>query len=218
MGEVAWSITANHGGGYSWRLCNKSDNITEECFQKNTLRFAGEVSWLQYSDKIPNRLGYLELPRFEIPLVKVTEGTYPSGSEWARNPIPSCYYCDQSICGGIMPNMTDYFEPHVGGPDDHTIYGGGEEWWQGEQCAQDCSGFNMMSCPPGMTQFKEPLPGVSSYLGSFIFDTTAVKTYGLEGLQYSIVDKVLVPDDIPTGDYILSFRWDCEQSAQIWQS
>lgn len=210
--EVAWAITANHGGGYSWRLCKKGGNITEECFQKNTLRFAGEVSWLQYSDTIPNRLGFLELPRFELPLVKVTQGTFPKGSEWARNPIPSCYYCDQSKCGGLMPNMTDIFEPYEG-----VFYAGGEEWWQQEQCAQDCSGFSMMSCPPGMTQFKEPLPGVSSYLGNWMFDPAKNTEFGIEGLQYSIVDKILVPDDIPIGDYILSFRWDCEQSPQIWQ-
>merc|ERR1712199_132418 len=42
--EVAWGITANHGGGYQYRLCrlkNKTANITgqvsEECFQQTPL-------------------------------------------------------------------------------------------------------------------------------------------------------------------------------------
>ena len=30
--EVAWQVTANHGGGYSYRLCPKSEVITEACF------------------------------------------------------------------------------------------------------------------------------------------------------------------------------------------
>ena len=33
MAEVAWAIQANHGGGYQYRLCKKSEKPTEECFQ-----------------------------------------------------------------------------------------------------------------------------------------------------------------------------------------
>merc|ERR1711924_175015 len=214
--EVAWAITANHGGGYSWRLCKKSDNVSEECFQRQVLRFAGKVSFLQYSDVIPNREGFLKLPRFELPLITVSEGTFPHGSQWARNPIPSCFYCDQSKCGTRLPNLTEGIQPHQGGPHDHSWFVGGEAWWRQEQCAQDCSGFNMMACPPTMTQFPEPLPGIGGYLGAFLVDKQAVT--GIEGLQYSIVDKVIIPSDIDTGDYLLSWRWDCEQSPQIWQN
>ena len=42
--EVAWAITANHGGGYAYRLCPLSDNeLSEECFQSNHLSFAGAL-------------------------------------------------------------------------------------------------------------------------------------------------------------------------------
>lgn len=34
-------------------------------------------------------------------------------------------------------------------------------------------------------------------------------------MDYQIVDLVKVPD-LPVGDYALSFRWDCEQTPQIW--
>jgi len=217
--EVAWSTTANHGGGYSWRLCKKGGNVSEACFQQNVLRFAGNTSWLQYSDRIPNREGYLKLPRFELPLVKVSDGTFPAGSEWARNPIPSCAYCDQTKCGHQMPNMTDWFEPDQSGG---MKFVGGEAWWKQEKCAQDCSGFSMMACPPGMTQFEEALPGISSYLGSFMIDAqskpSTLTTFGIEGVPYSVVDKVVVPEDLEAGDYLLSWRWDCEQSPQIWQN
>merc|ERR1712232_150769 len=36
--------------------------------------------------------------------------------------------------------------------------------------------------------------------------------------DFGIVDRVRVPSDLPPGDYVLSFRWDCEQTKQIWSS
>jgi len=36
-------------------------------------------------------------------------------------------------------------------------------------------------------------------------------------MPYGIVDLVKVPD-VPPGDYILSFRWDCEQLPQVWSN
>ena len=34
---------------------------------------------------------------------------------------------------------------------------------------------------------------------------------------FSVVDEVLIPTGIEPGDYLLSWRWDCEQTTQIWQ-
>merc|ERR1711902_301847 len=31
-------------------------------------------------------------------------------------------------------------------------------------------------------------------------------------------DKVKVPENLPKGDYVLSFRWDAEGAAQVWVS
>lgn len=44
--EVAWGISANHGGGYSYRLCKNDgkNDINEECFQKTPLNFADNQS------------------------------------------------------------------------------------------------------------------------------------------------------------------------------
>ena len=33
----------------------------------------------------------------------------------------------------------------------------------------------------------------------------------------AIVDHVVVPK-LPAGDYVLGFRWDCEETAQVWSS
>ena len=31
-----------------------------------------------------------------------------------------------------------------------------------------------------------------------------------------LVDRVKIPAWLPAGDYVLSWRWDCEETAQIW--
>ena len=48
--EVAWGITANHGGGYQYRLCPRSEKLTEECFQRNVLPFEGGTTTLRWSN------------------------------------------------------------------------------------------------------------------------------------------------------------------------
>ena len=35
---------------------------------------------------------------------------------------------------------------------------------------------------------------------------------------WGIKDLLEVPEDLMTGDYVLSFRWDCEKSPQVWNS
>ena len=32
--------------------------------------------------------------------------------------------------------------------------------------------------------------------------------------EYSIEDEVLVPADLPAGEYVLGWRWDCEMTSQ----
>merc|ERR1719181_2551314 len=80
--EVAWAIVANHGGGYAYRLCPKSSNLTEACFQANHLDFVSDQSWIQYGDDKTNRTA--------IPATRVADGTNPAGSQWTKNPIPAC--------------------------------------------------------------------------------------------------------------------------------
>ena len=33
-----------------------------------------------------------------------------------------------------------------------------------------------------------------------------------------IVDRVEIPRGLPAGYYVLGWRWDCEESNQIWSS
>lgn len=85
--EVAWAIYANHGGGYQYRLCplpasgNRMD-LTESCFQKMPLRFAGPNVELQ------NAMNDTHAPRASAKALRVSSGTVPAGYEWAVNPVP----------------------------------------------------------------------------------------------------------------------------------
>jgi len=86
--EVSFGISANHGGGYQYRLCPKpvdSMELTEECFQRTPLRFAGDTQWLSNATD-----GNVSAARIAIPAMRTVVGTTPSGSQWTRVPIPAC--------------------------------------------------------------------------------------------------------------------------------
>lgn len=173
--EVAWGITANHGGGYQYRLCKireKNANITgqvsEECFQQIPLQFVGDKQWIQFGN------GADVKNRTEIPAVRVTEGVLPKGSMWTRNPIPGC---------NDVPRM---------GGHNHK-----------------CSG----------PMFPPPIPGLYGFgpgaCASGVAPCT-LEEMKSRTMDFGIVDLVKIPMGIPEGDYVLSFRWDCEQLPQVW--
>jgi len=70
--EVASSIFVNHGGGWSYRLCPKSGEITEECFRNNYLAFVGDAATVHFTDGRE-----MSLPMRHTPDML-----------WSRNPIP----------------------------------------------------------------------------------------------------------------------------------
>ena len=68
-------MEANHGGGYSYRLCKIPDEgksgLTEECFQKTPLFFASNEQWVQ--------TGYDTDSRIYFTANRTTTGTVPPG-------------------------------------------------------------------------------------------------------------------------------------------
>jgi hypothetical protein len=60
-------------------------------------------------------------------------------------------------------------------------------------------------CPVGTAQFDEPLNGISG-----------LSVYPL--WDWSVMDMVKVPTEIKPGSYLLSWRWDCEHTDQVWQN
>ena len=77
--EVTWYASANHLGGYIYRLCKLPDEgiegLTEECFQEGSLKFEGGKVWFVERHSTA---------RHELNATRVTEGTFPLGSEWTE--------------------------------------------------------------------------------------------------------------------------------------
>jgi hypothetical protein len=166
--EVAWSIEANHGGGYAVRLCPIHAEASEDCFQRHHLPFHGDSSWI--------KLGGSD-HRVQIKANRTTTGTHPSGSQWTKVPIPSC----SGPGGGGQGCDATCAEPQFPSPVP-GLWGNGP--------SNGCSG-----CDPKAAPHSQPI---------------CVKE-----MAYEIIDQVKVPDLQP-GRYVLSFRWDCEQTPQIW--
>lgn len=76
--QTAISIRANHGGGYSFRLCPADADLTEECFQQTPLKFVEGRQTLRWANG--TELG--------INGTYIDVGTHPPGSSWAMNPLP----------------------------------------------------------------------------------------------------------------------------------
>merc|ERR1719240_852469 len=87
--EVGWGLSAQHGGGYSYRLCPKGSKLNEECFQSNVLTFASPNSTMHFNDN-----SHAD--------IKIPTSTYigEAGDQWRRNPIPGCNCDSGNYCGG----------------------------------------------------------------------------------------------------------------------
>jgi len=192
VAEVGWMLDVNHGGGYIWQLCPASGDITEECFAAGSLDFADSDHVIRYQDD--------SQPEFKIPAMDVNEGTYPAGSTWRRNPIPACN-CDRGYCNGHedVDEMVVYFKgsPPVPQFTNHSI----------PMPVSDAPEGMDLDCWNG-TQFDVPFPYGYGYL-PYLTDRN-----GPEKALYSMIDRVKVPNT--PGEYLLRWRWDCEQGAQVW--
>jgi len=188
--EVSWAIRANHGGGYQYRLCRVDGDLplTEECFQQMPLHFIGQ-SQIHYND---GTVG----PLFNR--TEVSTGTFPPNSTWAMNPIPRINNFANANDGPGNPACKGqgYGPGHTGAP------------------LLACRQFESPACSPedDAPENWKKHPGNPDFV------------YGIEGkcsgdfIGGVIVDHLVIPKDILPGEYVLGFRWDCEQSAQIWSS
>jgi len=70
--------------------------------------------------------------------------------------------------------------------------------------------------------FTPPVPGVFGFGGGSCEsgipgDGCSPQQFKDRTFDFGIVDKVRVPN-VPDGDYVLSFRWESEQTPQVWTS
>jgi hypothetical protein len=175
---VRFQLTANHGGGYQYRLCPAGKPLTEACFQEMPLAFA-------HPTKQMLRFAEPERDRW-INATMVTEG---GGIGWMRNPKPATFDgCDRVVLPG-QPHC-DYGCPGCGPPN-----------------YPDDAACPLASCSPHY-------PGTPAKVGNvptiFPDQTAEVHTYVVE-------DTLKVPAGVTAGEYVVGFRWDCEQTTQIWQ-
>jgi hypothetical protein len=159
--EAMWSLRANHGGGYQYRLCPLHSELTEECFQQTPMPFAGDSKLM---------LGNGTLMTLNSTFV--SEGVLPEGSTWQLNPIPGWGVVSH---GGWNYTSKRWFDP-------------------------PCDDPMSLHPPQGDLRLSQ---GLCS--GEWL---TNITTY----------DQLRVPEHLPPGEYVLGFRWDCEASAQVWQS
>lgn len=127
-----------------------------------------------------------------VPAVTVSgDLVHPAGSQWRRNPIP----------------RIDFDSTSSGQP----------KGWTG--CDMPAKG---MAC----RQFEPPCH--EQMYGDYPWhDTPNKSTHHNVDVQgdcsgdltlASMVDRIVVPEHIAPGEWTLGFRWDCEETAQIWSS
>jgi hypothetical protein len=238
--KARWQYTASHGGGYQYRLCLASEPLTEECFKKLPLKFAQPYGHtVRFADKsvqinatlVPDQVTGTgdwmlnPIPSFASDyVVRARAGTTQSVSRSRVHTKPasrvrSCarasartharththiraHACTRrrartQACDYVVPagEHCGYRCPGCGAPTyaaDSACPG---------RCAEQYpqyfpSGFAYVGSDPDI--FPDPLPG---------FDATYH--------DYAVEDALVVPDDIPAGDYVLGWRWVSNPSAGV---
>jgi lytic starch monooxygenase len=132
---------------------------------------------------------------FPIQGVFVTEGTTPPGSMWSMIPIPSTCLGPRCIPG---PNDTDA-TPNKCLPNENRNMDGPCEPCPGTP-GSDCSRCDN-NCQSGAAAFPPHVPG---FVGN--------------RHDIAVRDVVKVPQGLAPGKYVLGFRYDCEATAQVWNS
>merc|ERR1719436_2253324 len=186
--QVGWGMSAQHGGGYSYRLCPKGSTLNEDCFQANVLSFATQNSTIHFNDD-----SHADI---EIPTKTYTA---PDGTEWRTNPIPGCA-CDNGLkCGG-----KDFLESKAKNHHTHSEYLTGTCAGQyPKSTVYSQHGSATSDCPRG-TMFES---GFDQFTQGFLVGA---------GNKFSVMDEIQVPTR--PGEYVLGWRWDCEETDQVWNS
>jgi hypothetical protein len=195
--NVTWVPVANHAGGYSFSLCSADKELTEECFEATPLQMVDDISTLRYMFLEEDGTLGPNQTEVVVPAHRVTEGVMPKGAMWSKNPIPAGSWIKKGWQGNQDPPQ---FAPPAGC--DHHCWG-----------YQPCNfGFTHPSYE-GWNHTLDQLPNCSRSSpgaplknGEGCCHTTA---------YMAIIDEVHVPQ-VPAGDYVVRWRWDCEQSPQIW--
>jgi len=198
--EVAWGVRYNHGGGYQYRLCPADQDLTEECFQKMPLEFDRMRQALRWND---GKTTYaLKEQAIFVDGVNVT---YPPGSTWARNPIPRIFdsklgLSNEDSCPGPTTRA-------AGSPPGCLAFDAPCPWDQYKT-------RGLLPCNQSEgTRLRHNAHG-----RSLRCDGDGMSECSSDWVVGVISDHVYIPSDIPAGDYVLGWRWDAEETAQVWSN
>ena len=189
----------NHGGGYSYRLCPLgSEKLDEDCFNKVGLKMVGQ-SKLRWGG-----VGGRELP---FDAVTVTEGT-KAGVMWRKNPVPRAWHDKTGKWGkGSNQHQTgEGFQPVC---DDEGM----DQTGYKQSCTGEWGPYNMVL----FRGPRSPACSNENIADSPFSSPSRLRCFLLRAPQ-EIVDKVLIPEGLQPGKWVLNWRMDQEESNQIWQS
>jgi len=189
IAKTRWELTANHGGGYIYRLCPVGSVLNEECFTKIQLKWATDTHVLRFANASNDMT------------IKATDITEGGGIGWRLNPFPNVRTdpCDYNVtlhdgpghhCSSLGPHSSSWC-PGCGPP-----------LFAADASCPDVCSKHYPGTPDGRTPtlpFPNPIPGIDTH-------------------AFTVEDTVLVPDDVPAGEYVLGWRWDCDHSSQVWNS
>ena len=220
--EAAWAIYANHGGGYAYRLCRNvgKREMSEACYQQTHLEFATETTEVRYMDG--------SRPSVWINATTTSKGTWPLGSQWRKNPVPMCG-CDAGI--GCKPRSSSTITSSSS-----TITSSSSTITSSSSLSSSsaappsrgsdgCSAANPYACydrayPKSYLAAGQRVPECPTGLmfpSAWAEGAGAGETPHAGAFEFILVDRLRVPV-LPPGDYSLSWRWDCEQTPQVWNS
>jgi len=192
--DVAWGMRFNHGGGYQYRICPAGAELTEECFQQMPLNFVRSAHSILWNNGTKRPIPGMFVDDSDCQVI-------PRGSTWARNPIPRINTDNLGLA--YVGNCTY-------GPPRRELWSGAKDDCQQFESAcpeLDKAWFN---CTDGaaVEQGGCDASGNSDHWGQCSGDWTL-------GM---IADKVVIPQSLPPGRYVLGWRMDCEETAQIWSN
>jgi len=199
--RVAWGMRFNHGGGYQYRLCPlEKMPCTEEQFQEMPLQFVRDEQAIMWNNGTLYPIKGMFVDDSVCPVV-------PKGSTWARNPVPRIHTDNigMAFVGGCWGQN---------GPPGEVCRQAGAPWCPDKE---DCSNFPT-PCPDidrgwyGGNATQMPTEFVAPDDNRHEGWCSGDWTLGM------ISDKVVIPEDIKPGSYVVSWRWDCEETAQVWQN
>jgi len=199
--RVAWGMRFNHGGGYQYRLCPlEKMPCTEEEFQEMPLEFVRDAQAIMWNNGTLHPIKGMFVDDSVCPVV-------PKGSTWARNPVPRIHTDNigMAFIGGC-------WDSH--GPPGQVCKQEGAPWCPDKE---DCSNFPT-PCPEIDQGWYG---GNATHMPTQFYPPDDNRHEGWCSGDWTlgmISDKVVIPEDIKPGKYVVSWRWDCEETAQVWQN